>query len=359
MTTILYISLVQVIVAFLFIFGKKDNSDSSRFIRYFLVFALCHLILKLCIDTWIIDPFLRYEYFIPFSFGYLPCIYLFTSELTQEKYRGKYVQLLHFSPLIIATAFYIFFAIYIIFSDRHVIMNWYSTYGYYFLGVQIVVYSFRSLYLSIYYSQKNKSFRFASWHTISISSLFLGLGIMIIIDMINPSLVDYELAAPLAYVSLTGIFILILHMQLRPNLEVSVTNPVMKVAISQPKYSNSTLSNDQMKDISLVVEKHLKITKAYLDKKYNLDKLSKQTTIPKHHISQSLNEINQIGFNQLINKYRIDEFCNRVNHHDDTNPINVRILSYQCGFNSKSSFHQNFKRLKKVTPAEYITEVKS
>ena len=71
----------------------------------------------------------------------------------------------------------------------------------------------------------------------------------------------------------------------------------------------------------------------------------------RHHLTQLLNERLEKNFYSFINEYRIEEAIDRLN--DPSLQVNILSLAFDCGFNSKSSFNNYFKKITGTTPTAY------
>jgi AraC-like DNA-binding protein len=69
-------------------------------------------------------------------------------------------------------------------------------------------------------------------------------------------------------------------------------------------------------------------------------------------INETLNQ----NFYDFINKYRVEEFKKRLKGEDALNyPLYGHAVD--CGFSSKSSFHEVFKKHTGLTPSQYQTKL--
>nr|WP_262895940.1 helix-turn-helix transcriptional regulator [Marivirga aurantiaca] len=88
----------------------------------------------------------------------------------------------------------------------------------------------------------------------------------------------------------------------------------------------------------------------FLNPNLTLAETAKEFSIPKHVLSQYLNEKMGKSFSTYINEFRIEkakEFLQAPNHYP------IEDLGYESGFNSKSTFFTTFKKIVGQTPAEY------
>lgn len=112
---------------------------------------------------------------------------------------------------------------------------------------------------------------------------------------------------------------------------------------------------------SNLLEKQKEIVLEYLDKNpkvilhsnFNLNFLSKETGISKHHLSQVFNISLSITFSKYLKNKRIDYACEQLKKMEEKD-INFTRLAETIGYKSRSSFYQNFKEVTGLTPSEYI-----
>ena len=74
-------------------------------------------------------------------------------------------------------------------------------------------------------------------------------------------------------------------------------------------------------------------------------------------MSQLLNIYAEQNYYDFINRYRLEEFKQRLNDPKYSNYTLV-ALSEMCGF-KKSSFFSTFKKMEGCTPAEYVEKKKT
>lgn len=92
--------------------------------------------------------------------------------------------------------------------------------------------------------------------------------------------------------------------------------------------------------------------KPYLNPELTLQDLSSKLNLPKHQITQLLNNYLNKNFFEYINEFRIEETKKRML---DSNYEHLTLvaIAYECGFNSKSTFNTFFKNATGLTPTEW------
>lgn len=122
------------------------------------------------------------------------------------------------------------------------------------------------------------------------------------------------------------------------------------------KYKNTKLDTSYLATTSNRLEQLMQVEKVYLDSDINLQKIAQQIGIPRHHLSQVLNQYYGKNFHELINQYRINYACQLLDSSPTINK-NIKTVMYESGFNNRASFNNNFKKFKGMTASEYLNKV--
>ena len=96
--------------------------------------------------------------------------------------------------------------------------------------------------------------------------------------------------------------------------------------------------------------------KPYLDRELTIYDLSRQLQIPRHILSEIINEHMGKNFYNLVNDYRVEEVKSRLET-DDYKHLTILGIAFDSGFNSKSSFNTIFKEKTGSTPSEYLKTI--
>jgi AraC-like DNA-binding protein len=183
------------------------------------------------------------------------------------------------------------------------------------------------------------------------------LGLTITANRIwRTGLYDFDLRL-IPYICFTPLPFLILHYKIRTDQVPDADAPGKEIPSDKPdpskekQYKKSALDDQMMHQYELTLKQFMEKSKIYLEAGISLEMLSEKCKIPKHHLTQVLNERFEKNFYTFVNEYRIAEAIARLKNPD----IEVSILSlaYDCGFNSKSSFNSYFKKVTHLTPSAY------
>lgn len=114
----------------------------------------------------------------------------------------------------------------------------------------------------------------------------------------------------------------------------------------------------ELQELSKVIEHKMANEKYYLDPDLNIKTFALKVELHPNKISAILNNIINQSFREYVNSYRMIEFKTRLGTYDLHN-YNIISLSYECGFNSKASFHRVFKKHTGCTPVEYLKKIQN
>lgn len=120
----------------------------------------------------------------------------------------------------------------------------------------------------------------------------------------------------------------------------------------EDKHKNRLLSEEDSKIIEEKLLEYLTIHKPYLNPELTLQQLAENIDVHSNVLSYVINTTLGKNFYDLINEYRIEEFINLYQNSYDK--YTILALALDSGFNSKSAFNRNFKKIKGITPSEFI-----
>jgi AraC-like DNA-binding protein len=95
--------------------------------------------------------------------------------------------------------------------------------------------------------------------------------------------------------------------------------------------------------------------KLYLDVDLTLAKLAEHIASSPKIVSAVLNQRTGKGFNEYVNKFRIEEVKIRLSE-GDNKKYTITAVAYDCGFNSQPTFQRAFKSHVGLTPREFLNQ---
>ena len=122
------------------------------------------------------------------------------------------------------------------------------------------------------------------------------------------------------------------------------------------KYQRSGLKQKDVERYKGIIGKYMVIEKPYLNRELTIYDLAAQLKIPRHFLSEVINEHMGKNFYTLINDYRVEEVKRRIVDPAYKN-LTILAVAYDSGFNAKSSFNTIFKEMTGMTPSEYQRSV--
>jgi len=370
MTEILYIGLAQAFFAGLMIATKRNPQIADRILAGWLFLIAIEMVFALVNETYIeIYQFV----FIPFTYG--PLLYLYIKFLTIENHKFKWQYWLHFIPFVAV------FISAIVFHGRPVMrlddffaidafLSFRLIYGLSFF-ISITTYSSISFEL-IRRHQKNIRNVYSStstritlnWLKIVSISFYVTYVLVFIVGVYvifkkelpyDPTIVSYFGLTLFAFAfSVYGIKQPEIYYGYYMEMKSS---GIMKKDTNNghSKYTRSGLKKKDAEKYLKKLMKHMEEEKPYLDVDLTIHDISKSLNIPRHHLTQIINEKLNTNFYQFINEYRVDE-VKRLLQDPAYKKYTFTAIAFEAGFNSKSSFNSVFKETVGMTPSEYRSQ---
>lgn len=132
----------------------------------------------------------------------------------------------------------------------------------------------------------------------------------------------------------------------------------------------SLYESKKVKSIAVINEKHLKkldngfskklstfmeTEKPFLNPELKCHELAAMLSVTPHYLSKIINQDFNVNFYNFINKYRVEEFKEKVLKDENKN-LTLSAVAQNVGFNSKSSFNRIFKSITLITPTQYLKQ---
>lgn len=118
------------------------------------------------------------------------------------------------------------------------------------------------------------------------------------------------------------------------------------------KYTKSALTDADMQRIASKIKNSMSDDALYLEPDLSLSVLSKHIAVQPNYVSQTLNAHMHSTFFDYVNHWRIEHAKPLLTAGSD----NVTVITYEVGFNSRSSFYKAFKQETAMTPTAYRTQ---
>jgi AraC-like DNA-binding protein len=369
---ILYIGIPQTLVAGILIALKKPRMIANQILAAWLLLICIEMVIFLIIflinDTIVGLYTIR---ILPFSYG--PLLLLYAQYMTKEKPVFDPRYLWHFLPFLIFLVASVIFIDQPVMSGTHGFLDFDGFFsfrivyaGAFFLS--ITAYSVAT-FIEIRNHQKRlrelvsyssgkitlqwlKGLSITFYAGYFIMFIFGGVDIFTGFMPFDPYETSFIGLTILAYLFTIFGF----HQPSIFEEVVRVHIPVVELKLEddgQKKYARSGLKKKDIVRYLKMLENHLEEEKPYRDRELTIFDLSDQLQIPRHFLSEVINEQLGKNFYTLVNEYRIEEVKKRM-----VDPaykhLTILAIAYDAGFNSKSSFNTIFKQKTGMTPSEYL-----
>ncbi|HUW93210.1 MAG TPA: helix-turn-helix domain-containing protein [Bacteroidales bacterium] len=361
---ILYIGIAQSFFAGLLIATRRPFNTSNRLMTAW-VFLLCIELIFALINRTVLE---MYSFpFIAFTYG--PLLYLYVRHQTDPYLRFSPWNSLHFIP------FLAFFTVSVIFRDKPIFDD---LSGFFivdrFISLRIVysisfflsitVYSILS-FIEIRHHQSRlrdivsytPSKITLNWLKILSATFYIGYLVVFLLG-------GFELIAGLLpFDPYIIVFIFITFFSFAYSF-YAIRQPVIFDVITeneaddeaekevQGKYARSGLRKDQADEYLSKMLGYMDNEKPYLDSDLTIHDLARKTGIPRHYITEVLNEKHGRNFFTFINEYRVKEVIIRLSN-AKYQRYTILAIAFDSGFNSKSTFNTFFKSFTGKTPSQF------
>lgn len=271
-----------------------------------------------------------------------PLYYLFTKNLIYRDFSAK-AHLVHLIPACIALAF----------------TTWWPT----LLSIAfviLVIYLVLSFRLIVHYRKLIKETT-ADYDQYALTWLFNTLILISAIEIFDVIRLNLQLVLDIeildnwyfinTFIGLLLTAYLLINAMRQPQL---YSNFADIEALEEKKLTlaKSKKDDEQATLIFQEVEKHLTVSRRYLQAKYSLRELASELGLSEQLTSWSINTCGKMNFSDYINQKRIDEVKRQLL--EKNNGENILNIAFDAGFNSKSTFNAVFKKYTGLTPSQYI-----
>ena len=303
---------------------------------------------------------------LPFPFLHGPLLYLYTQALTNpERFRNK-VWALHFIlPFLVILSFLPFYSstagqkiqVFTVEGKGYETQLNISGILLVLSGVFYVVFTYRLLQNH----QRRILNQFSNQEKINLNwlrFLFYGMTVLwFVIIFIGGDQNIFPVASIFIFlIGYFGIKQVGIFTNLRDENKVLPESPAEASNTERKKYTKSGLSEDSAKALHERLTALIQAEKPYLNPELTLSDLADLLQVHSNYLSQVINEMEGLAFYDYINKLRIAEFIREVQKLENQR-FTLVALAYDCGFNSKTSFNRNFKKITKLSPTEYLKQL--
>lgn len=308
----------------------------------------------------------------PFPLIHGPFLYLYTAASTNMLPARKQIWFLHFLPFLLTVVLLMplylktgteKLAIYMSGGEDYQRFNQVLLLAIYISGIAYIIASF----ILLRKHRKNIGEQFSYEEKINLDwlrNLIIGLLVLwlIIIVLKKNSLVFSAAAIFITLIGFLGIRqVGIFGMNApeaipepaKPEVPVNDVDTAPVLEVPKKKYANSGLNADQASEIHGRLKTAMEQEKLYTEPELSLAMLAGKLDVHPNYLSQVINEKEGKSFFDYINTLRVEEFV-RLAAVPNSSQYTILSLAYDCGFNSKSSFNKNFKKVTGQSPSAYF-----
>ena len=367
---ITYIGFSQALIAIVLILTKKPLR-----IAYII---LCTLILVFAVmfgldilQHYNIIPAKRTVISLCLTMLFAPLFYLYSKYITKNFDKFNRKDYLHALPTLLLLIIFLFLKVlpakssvpFLALFEKY---NWIKlSFGFLF-QILFVVYTISALRIVLRFKNQTKHYYSFNSYKISLNWLIVMIVLFFfIIALIIISSIVYErnniYSDAIIFRHLTELFYVYIlgiwgfnQNQLNSGVE-TVSNNNDEITIEDAtsgKYQKSGLKSDDVKNHLQTLFLCMQDSEVWKDSELSISKLANQTSIPKYHISEVLNEHLGKSFYVFVNEYRI-EYAKKLLMDKKYNNWSILAIAYECGFNSKAAFNSFFKKQTQLTPSEF------
>ncbi|PWN69377.1 AraC family transcriptional regulator [Chryseobacterium phosphatilyticum] len=358
---------------FIMLISKRQKTGADKILSIWLFFALVHLIFiawyasGLAYKT---PDLVGWELPLPFLHG--PFLYLYILFLSCQHHH-KWLYLLHFIPAILV-AIILAFVLPEVHSSTYALSAFTPLFHGMVTAIMIsgVVYVILSLIL-LSRHQRNIAGQFSNTDKITLSwmrYLISGMGVIWIVVIFIQSAQALYIAVALfiffiGYFGIrqTGIFsnTSLPHEVLLPAVLETAAQPKKADHITETadriKYEKTKVDENKASEIQAELLVLMKEQECYKDPELTLGDLAGILNITPGILSQVINSREGKNFYDYINTLRIEAF-KQLLLQPESRQYTLLSLAFECGFNSKTSFNRNFKKITGMSPSVYARNQK-
>lgn len=360
---VLYIGISQSFFAGLLISTKKPFTVANRLIAAWM-FLICTELIIALLNSMVIEM-----YAFPFvAFTYGPLLYLYVQFMTDPGRKFNWLAMIHFIPFVVFLTVSVFFRELTLLKD---LRNFFTPDR--FISLRIVYSTCFLLSVTVY---SILAFIEIGRHQKKLKDMVSYTSGLITLNWLKVLSISYYVSFLVLFI-LGGLEMIGDFIPFDPYFVVFGFITIFSFAysfyaIQQPvifgqevriideeengkgteKYVKSGLKDKQAEVYLKKLISVMDTERPYLNRNLSIQDLSELTGIPRHHITQVLNEKHGKNFFTFINEYRVKEVISRFGDPKNNN-FTILAIAFDAGFNSKTTFNSIFKSHTGMTPSEY------
>ncbi len=374
---IIYIGgIFMTLFLFILLVGKPKKNTADKILSTWLFFAFFDLILVgLYGSGEILKMSKLFGWEMPFPYLHGPFLYLYILFVSgQQRYKWRY--LLHFIPAVVVSiilAFVLPVAV-VEYKGKYYMAREFDTFfwammiGFIISGVVYIILSF----ILLRRHKRNIVGQFSNTEKITLNwmrYLISGLGAIWIVVIIEgtPTMFFVVITLFIFFFGYFGIRQVGIFSPVLPTHEVILLNELVTTEkiqldnvapgpVEKVKYEKTRLEESEAVYIHMKLNTIMKEQKCYQDPALTLGDLSKIVDVHPVILSQVINSKEEKSFYDYVNCYRVEAFKELLVQ-PESRKYTMLSLAFACGFNSKTSFNRNFKKITEMSPSAYAKQL--
>jgi AraC-like DNA-binding protein len=353
------------ILAGLLFFKQGDRKLANQLLSLTIVIVNVHLTYLMVLDT-NLDNLFPFSLWIPYSFltGVGPMILFYTKALTDIDFSISKVDAKHFVPVLVEVGLQGIMIIQGI-SDGELL---YNTPLYFYVTPLVLIWAAGSIYyylrLSLGIINNHEVWVLRNFSNLKEITLLWLRKLIIYYRLLwivwVPFVITFLLffRFQLLYLSIVlalyFLMLILVYLTLWIGLEGFGRNLIF-VRHKEEKTENKNFSRLTAQEIQSQVERInqlMALEKIYLNENLSLRDLALHLKADPNFISFILNSHLGCNFYDFVNRYRIEEFKNKLNNPNNKH-LSLLGIALESGFNSKTTFNRVFKQVMGITPTEF------
>ncbi|WP_303539857.1 helix-turn-helix domain-containing protein [Cellulophaga sp. 2_MG-2023] len=315
-----------------------------------------------------ISNYFPYFYLIPLNYSLAlgPLLYFYVKKITNSSYRITKKDSIHFLPLLFELI------IHFIISREALANNIISVETGSFIKlipivqllaiISIITYSIYALKsIKKYHSWLNKNY--SNSYAYSLRWLYRLLVLFAILWFLwTPyTIIDYLVFNfQLGISDYYPIYILLSIVTIWISAEAFLRPEIIFLEFNKQEKGNleKEAQPEEIIEKALWLKEQMKTNLFYLNSELTLKSLADNLNIHPNVLSKIINNGLGKNFSDFVNEYRVNAFIDKLNSGNYDN-ITLLGISFECGFNSKTTFNRVFKNIKGITPLDYKKSIKN
>jgi len=338
-------------------FVKTVNRSANRFLALALVIMILWMARVVAIDTRL-ETYLPHWDRLPMQFllALGPLMYFYVLKITRSRYKFKWKDLLHFSPLLLELGA---LALEIKESTQTGAAT-YSTHTFQLLNLVLQLLIFISIIAYLYFSNKliqnfyrrlqpvlmDRSLLEFRWLRRLLATTAVLWFLWLFCAGIDFFGYHNHLSVQVYYPFYIFFVVIIIWTAAAAFLKPQAAVMAQTAAILKPSVPA------ELRAKGTWLKRAMEANLYHQDPELSLSSLAEKLSLPPHELSRVINTVFKKGFNDFINEYRVRDVVSKM---QDPAYDNITLLGigFEAGFNSKTTFNRIFKQMTGKSPTEY------